>query len=213
MMSIAHMGRTTLPAIDERFMPNTLISGYWAAGTVRNTFFKKELAWFTDFAHGLGGIGMGFRQEHGPVRLVRGGEHGGQRFDVSPDGQEVSDRATRLTWRRCVEGLSFDGEHCSGQRFDLTWTKALAHARHHALHTGVAWRLPNLKELASLLDHRGLPHIDIAAFPDADADVLWTSSSTQADTTPRCVGFRDGLTFFCSQGSNTFGSRLVRDSD
>jgi hypothetical protein len=79
--------------------------------------------------------------------------------------------------------------------------------------TGVAWRPPNVKELSSLLDHERLPHINVKAFPGAQVDVLWTSSSFPTDPTPRCVDFLNGITFACSQGGATFGSRLVRDRD
>ena len=85
--------------------------------------------------------------------------------------------------------------------------------RHFAAHdTGVAWRMPNVKELASLLDHERLAHVDTKVFPGAGGDYLWTSSSFPADPTPRCVAFPDGADFSCV-GWGSFGTRLVRDRD
>ena len=85
-----------------------------------------------------------------------------------------------------------------------------AHAQQQAHDTGVAWRVPNVKELASLLDHERLPHIDTQAFPGADDDVMRTSSSFPTDPTPRCVNFVNGITFSCG-GIGRSISRLVRD--
>jgi len=210
LQGIVDMGLVSLPPVDERFFPNTQ-SFYWGAGVVLGSPLAKELAWGTDFFFGLGDISAQFRSGGGAVRLVNDGALNGKRFVVSPDGQEVTDRLSRLTWRRCVEGSTFDGAGCTGQPLSLTWMDTLAHALDQARDTGVAWRLPNVKELASLLLHDSLPHIDIEAFPGASNDILWTSSSFPTDPTPRCVDFPDGITFSCSQGGGEFGSRLVRD--
>jgi hypothetical protein len=210
---IVDMGVIPLPPVDERFFPNTLANFYWGAGKPLGWFFEKELAWGSDFHFGLGDISAQFRSGARPVRLVRGGEFSGKRFVVSPNQQEVTDQLTKLTWRRCVEGRAFDGTRCAGKPLALTWTNTLAHALQQAHDTGVAWRMPNVKELASLLDHERLPHISVKAFPGAQVDVLWTSSSFPTDPTPRCVDFPNGITFACSQGGGTFGSRLVRDRD
>jgi hypothetical protein len=212
LMGIADMSANTFPAVDQRFFPNTLPNLYWGAGQALGLHFGKELAWTSHFASGLGGIGAQFRTDHRGVRMVRGGELGRKRFMVSPDGQEVTDRLTGLAWRRCVEGRAFDGVRCAGQRLKATWTEALAHARRQARETGVAWRMPNVKELASLLDHERLAHVDTKAFPGAGGDYLWTSSSFPADPTPRCLAFPDGGDFSCV-GWGTFGLRLVRDRD
>lgn len=211
LMGIADMGTNTLPAIDERFMPNTEANFYWAGGQVFHTPFALQLAWGVDFAFGLGNIGSDFRESQRPVRLVRGSAPGGKRFTLSDDGQEVTDRHTGLVWRRCVEGMTFDGHDCVGKPLSLTWVDTLAHARKQARQTGVDWRLPNVKELASLLDHERHMYIDTKIFPGGQKSYLWSSSSFPADPTPRCLDFPDGLMFACSQGGNVFGARLVRD--
>jgi hypothetical protein len=213
LMGIAAMGATDLPAIDLRFMPNTVVNFYWAAGAVRHTFFAKELGWGVDFAFGLGEISTDFRESPRPVRLVHGPEARSPRFVVSADRQEVEDRQTGLAWRRCVEGAAIVDEACAGRARALSWIDALAHAQRQAHRTGVSWRLPNVKELASLLDHGQYPYIDVQAFPGAASEILWSSSSFPADPTPRCVSFPDGLSFSCSQGSNVLALRLVRDGD
>lgn len=210
LMGIVDMGVIPLPPVDERFFPNTAANFYWGAGVARGFQLETELAWGSDFFFGLGDISAQFRSSPRPVRLVRDGEFSGKRFVVSPDGQEVIDRLTRLTWRRCVEGASFNGAQCAGTPLTLSWLDTLEHALQQAHDNGVAWRLPNVKELASLLNHERLPHINAKAFPGAMNDVLWTSSSFPTDPTPRCVDLPNGITFACSQGTGGFGSRLVR---
>lgn len=214
LMGIVDMGVITLPPVDERFFPNTAANFHWGAGRALGYQLEKELAWGSAFFFELGDITPQFRSGARPVRLVRGSGPGGKRFVVSPDQQEVADKLTGLTWRRCLEGKAFDGTQCTGSALTATWPDALANAQQQAHDTGVAWRLPNVKELASLLDHAQLPHIDTRAFPGAKADVLWTSSSFPTDPTPRCVDFAGGTTFACSAGvGGRFDSRLVRDSD
>ncbi len=214
LIGIVDMGVTMLPPVDERFFPNTPANFHWGAGQALGYQLEKELAWGSDFFFGLGDISPQFRSGARPVRLVRDGGARSKRFMVSPDQQEVTDKRTGLTWRRCIEGKTFDGAHCTGNALDLNWTGVLAHALQQARDTGVAWRLPNLKELASLLDHEHVPHIDTHAFPGARSDVLWTSSSFPTDPTPRCVDFINGITFACSAGiGGRFDSRLVRDTD
>jgi len=210
LLGIVDMGSVTLPPVDVRFFPNTATNFYWGASNAPD----KADAWASYYFFNLGDIMTRDRKDVYAVRLVRGGELDGKRFVISPDQQEVTDRLSGLAWRRCVEGQSFDGQHCVGKPFEPDWQKALAHARRQARDTGVPWRLPNLKELASLLDHEHSPHIDHQAFPGGGNDTLWSSSATPADPTPRCVAFRDGSTFGCSQGGRgSFGLRLVRDRD
>jgi len=210
LMGIVDMSAIPQPPVDARYFPNTAANFYWGAGKALGWQLEDELAWGSSFFFGLGDVDNQFRSDARPVRLVRGGELSGQRFVISPDKQEVTDRQTGLTWRRCLEGSSFDGTRCAGKPLVLGWTGTLAHALQQAHDTGVAWRLPNVKELASLLDHEHLPHIDTQAFPGADDDVMRTSSSFPTDPTPRCVNFVNGITFACG-GSGRSISRLVRD--
>lgn len=210
LMGIVDMGQATLPAVDTRFFPNTITGAYWGAGTVYSGVLADQLAWVTDFSFGLGSISAQFRESARPLRLVRGGQAGGARFVVAHSGQEVSDRATGLVWRRCAEGQSFDGEACSGSALRLTWVDALKRAQQQANETGVAWRLPNQKELASLLDHEHRAHINRRAFPPGDPTDQWTSSPILVYRLPRCVSFVNGSTSFCNSGT-ALGLRLVRD--
>jgi len=87
-------------------------------------------------------------------------------FTVSADGSEVSDAKTGLIWRRCAQGMTAGLLTCTGTASTFNHEAALAHARDQAASTGVAWRLPNVRELASLMDRSKIgPAIDSEAFP------------------------------------------------
>ena len=98
-------------------------------------------------------------------------------FTVSSDGQEVTDGKTGLIWRRCAEGMTATVSGCTGTASTYTHEAALTRARDQAASTSVAWRLPNVKELASIADRsKSNPAIDGVAFPDTPVDAFWSSS-------------------------------------
>ena len=99
-------------------------------------------------------------------------------FVVSTGGLEVSDSKTGLIWKRCVEGMVFDGITCKGTPLGFfSHEVALAHARDFSINTGVAWRMPNIKELQSITDTtRYGPAIDIVAFPETPGTYHLSSS-------------------------------------
>jgi hypothetical protein len=83
-------------------------------------------------------------------------------YSISADGTEVRDLKTGLIWQRCTVGMSWDGSTCSGTSTPHNWEDALAYA---ATQTG--WRLPNLKELHSLVERScANPAINETAFPN-----------------------------------------------
>jgi hypothetical protein len=97
-------------------------------------------------------------------------------FDVSADGQEVIDKASGLIWRRCTEGMKWNGSGCEGAGLMMSHEKALLHAKEQAAASGKAWRLPTLSELLGIVDRsQPAPTIDRKAFPDTPAIQFWTS--------------------------------------
>ena len=88
----------------------------------------------------------------------------------------VTDTRTGLTWKQCAEGLS--GAACqtgSAQTFD--WGNALAHAEASTFAGYTDWRLPNVKELFSLVeDCRIFPAINTNRFPNTPSARFWSSS-------------------------------------
>ncbi|MFZ2988449.1 MAG: DUF1566 domain-containing protein [Ideonella sp.] len=128
-------------------------------------------------------------------------------------GDEITDTATGLIWRRCAEGQSWSGSICIGAVAGFTWDGALAHAKGQVSSSGLPWRLPNAKELASLVKHSQVnPAIDTTAFPGATSDWFWSSTPYPGDT---------AFAWFVYFGYGNVGpdyrksklpARLVRDS-
>jgi len=101
----------------------------------------------------------------------------GARFVPSAAGDEITDTATGLVWRRCAEGQAWTGSTCGGSATGYTWEGALALANSTATSTGVAWRVPNVKELQSLVNRQTVsPAIDATAFPGTPSSWFWTST-------------------------------------
>jgi hypothetical protein len=88
------------------------------------------------------------------------------------NGAEVTDSRTGLIWARCSAGQSLSGTACTGTANTYTHEQALSYAASQS-----GWRLPNVKELASLAD-KGCqnPAIDSTAFPNTVSSGYWTSS-------------------------------------
>jgi Protein of unknown function (DUF1566) len=92
-------------------------------------------------------------------------------------GDEVTDTATGLIWKRCSEGQAWDivQATCTGTAMTFTHEQALQLAATQAGTAG--WRLPNVKELSSIVDaSRASPAIDTASFPATPSKWYWTSS-------------------------------------
>ena len=135
-------------------------------------------------------------------------------FTVSADGSEVTDGGTGLIWRRCAEGMAATGGSCTGTASTFTHEQALARARDQAASTSVAWRLPNVKELASIADRSKSNYgIDTLAFPATSptpATAYWSSSPNVGKTGfAWVVYFFDGTVGSSSRGGAS-QVRLVR---
>ena len=132
-------------------------------------------------------------------------------FTVSADGQEVTDTKTGLNWRRCAEGMTASGGTCTGTASTFMHEAALTRASTQAIATGVAWRLPNVKELSSIADKsRSNPAIDTVAFPATPANWFWSSSPYVGDASIAWfVYFSNGYVGY-DYRSNALHVRLVR---
>ena len=88
----------------------------------------------------------------------------------------VTDSRAGLMWKQCAEGLS--GASCqTGSVQTFTWANALAHAEASTFAGYTDWRLPNVKELASLVeDCRVSPSINTNLFPNTPTWDFWSGS-------------------------------------
>lgn len=93
----------------------------------------------------------------------------------------VSDVKTGLMWKKCLEGVT--GTGCdSGTATFFTWQQALEQPQSVNDSGGFSghndWRLPNIKELSSLIEKQcSGPAINLNRFPNVpDNDKCWSSS-------------------------------------
>lgn len=100
------------------------------------------------------------------------------RYAYLADGAEVLDSRTSLIWQRCTLGQTWDGLACGGSPATFNWKQALEAAGL----AGDGWRLPNQKELRSLVEWAcGAPAINLAVFPGTPSEVYWSSSPATAN--------------------------------
>ncbi|MBT0664809.1 DUF1566 domain-containing protein [Geobacter pelophilus] len=97
------------------------------------------------------------------------------RFVNNEDGT-ISDSATGLIWKRCSEGLS--GSTCeNGAPEIFTWQEALQSAVNSSFAGKNDWRLPNIKELGSIVERQcSMPAINEIVFPATPTMSFWSSS-------------------------------------
>lgn len=102
------------------------------------------------------------------------------RYRVNADNT-VFDTKTKLTWKRCPQGLS--GENCTTGILTLhPWEEGLELANNSTFAGFSDWRLPNIKELLSLSAYdRYLPNINSEIFPNTPSSSFWSSSSVNLD--------------------------------
>ena len=116
------------------------------------------------------------------VRYVRGNPaYGKNDFGANADGT-VSDRATGLMWARADSGRGMNWQQA------LAWVQQL-NATNYLGHKD--WRLPNAKELQSIVDYSRIPAnapvFDISRLPDGEHPFYW-SSTTHLDGPPGSRG-------------------------
>ncbi len=114
------------------------------------------------------------------VRYVRGNPtYGRNDFHDSGNGM-IQDLATGLTWTKADSGQG------------LNWQQALAYAASLRLAGHADWRLPNAKELQSIVDYaRNAPAIDtmfqVSRLADGEYPFFW-SGTTHLDGPPDRMG-------------------------
>jgi nucleoside-specific outer membrane channel protein Tsx len=139
---------------------------------------------------------------------------------VHDDGT-VTDLRTGLMWKRCSEGQDWNGSNCIGSGLRGDWAFALNRASQSSFAGYQDWRMPNVKELGSLVEHcRSMPAINTTVFPNtilSPNPAYWTASPTAtagAETRAWFIGFDLGYSLR-SQRTGFGGAlmRLVRTAD
>ena len=133
-------------------------------------------------------------------------------FLINATNGTVTDSITGLMWRQCSEGQS--GASCTGAATALNWTFASKAAVTSNFAGYNDWRLPNAKELESIVDYRcNTPSVDDAIFPSTVSGIYW-SSTTSNSYGPNAwtIDFELGRLVAHDKGEQR-GIRLVRGGD
>jgi hypothetical protein len=195
--SIAHLGRAQ-PPIDRNYFPHTQHWWYWSS-----TRSGSRTHWTIYFKNGNNENRYDYSVNC--LRLVRGNrpfvstvadadivanqkkhiDHQWQDSRYIDNGDEtVTDKKTGLMWKQCPEGSS--GSGCTtGNMGKYTYKGAIEHADKKITFANHSdWRLPNIKELASLLAHdRRDPAINRNLFPNTPGSDFWSSSPDASSDT------------------------------
>jgi len=119
--------------------------------------------------------------------------------DFTKIGDVVTDNISGLQWKDDAIGSP------------MTWTAAINYCENLTFDTHSDWRLPNLKELTSLVeDSKVSPSIDTSVFEHTTSNYYW-SSTTYAGTTSSAwrVYFHYGYQYHRNK-SNSLYVRCVR---
>ena len=171
----------TRTTIDTDYFPNTNDEAYWSASPVTG---DESAAWQFNF---YGGFDLPeYRRIYNHVRLVRldyaTNSWSDSRYEVHGDGT-VTDTATGLMWLQCSLGQDAE-DSCSGTAETHTWPSALEASVNYSHASYSDWRLPNIKELSSLVARdQYLPVINSTIFPNTELDGYWSSSPSDYSTT------------------------------
>lgn len=185
LMTIVDYGRI-YPAIDTTYFPNASepfsLAPYWSSSSISYAYLPfKEYAWFVDF--GIGFVNTKEKTDTEYIfyaRCVRGTSPAPS-FTDNGDGT-VIDLNTGLIWQQQDGGASG------------TWQEALDYCNTLNLAGYADWRLPNIKELRSIVDSSTFPAINTAYFKGTEYSYggYWSSTIVWG------VGFTDGA---AGQGS------------
>lgn len=174
--------RTQTPYIDTRYFdfkyPDTstgariIDAQYWSGNRYLGTTMRGDSSAFGfNFADGriksypisLGGGRRGRAPSRGPrkyLRCVRGPAYGKNDFVNNRNGT-ITDRATGLMWTKADSGKT------------MNWEKALEYAENLKYAGHDDWRLPNVKEMQSIVDYSRAPDARSASARGAAIDPVF----------------------------------------
>jgi hypothetical protein len=186
---IADMGKNYWPRIDAAFFPNTAHAAFvhhWTSTVSRE---QQAYAWVFDFRSGEDFVGA--KSSSKSIRLVNGSndyfENSFQRERyLKNNDNTVTDRYTDLMWQQCTYGIYGSGDCSQGEAESFTWQAALQQAETATFAGYSDWRLPNIKELRSLVSYSRGPAIDTGNFqvnwgiyPNEELGAYWSSSPSR----------------------------------
>lgn len=145
-------------------------------------------------------------------------------YKLTPDSLVTVDDRTGLMWTTNPGSISDIKSKCNWdappEEPGCTWALAVSSACEDLVYAGYEdWRLPNIRELMSIVDYQKYsPAINTAAFPDTVGVMYWSSTMRTylynvgydvTFTTPWGVNFSDGVVT-TSEVTSSYRVRCVR---
>lgn len=190
LMSIVNYG-TYYPSINTAYFPDATSDYYWTS----SEYPAGGSAWFVSFY--LGFISPAAKDSDNYVRCVRGPYASTDDFTDNGNGT-VTDNNTKLMWQQKDD---------SGNR---SWQEALSYCEDLDLADHTDWRVPDIKELESLVDYSvSAPSINAGYFPDTkfSASSYWSSTSSLNPVYAWQIIFNGGNVSFDAKNSNSFSMK------
>jgi len=114
-------------------------------------------------------------------------------------------------WMRCALGQNWNGATCTGSGQNYTWQAALQAAEGSSFAGYSDWRLPDIKELSSIVEQACIsPAINATVFPVTPSTWFWSASPSAGHVNHAWnVFFNNGHDNILNRTPN-FRVRLVR---
>ena len=198
------------PALDTNRFPNGAGS-HWASVPVAG---DAANGWVVNF---FAGIPILKAKSASMAQRLVSGEY--QANDTSDDRYTVidgtvTDGVTGLMWKQCPEGL--EGSDCSvGAAGLLIWGGSMKRARDSEFAGYTDWRLPNMKELLSIVAFdQSSPALNTTVFPGSTSS-FWSSTPKYVATGNQSyvVDFTKGIHQPKVRTVQKSAQRLVRDAE
>jgi hypothetical protein len=182
------------PVIDSTYFPNTVSYWYWSSTSGTGLVYG---VWAVNFINGF--VDHDSANNLYQVRAVRGGQPAQSMVD-NQDGT-ITDPNTGLMWQK--ETIE-----------EVPWELALFYAENLELAGYSDWRLPNMRELQSIVDYsRTAPCIDPVFAATTQSNNYWSSSTYMSPNKEKTAAWHVvfyGGEVFISNKANYQSMRAVR---
>ncbi len=124
----------------------------------------------------------------------------------------VKDNLTGLMWKKCSEGQTASVSNCTGTPGTYTFAAALTRCGAQTYAGFSDWRLPNIRELFSIINDNTFtaPLIDKVKFPVTVSDAYWSSTTYAGDASTAIYVSFDYPTVMNSPKTTSHYVRCVR---
>ncbi len=126
-------------------------------------------------------------------------------FKNNGDGT-ITDKRSKLVWRACVAGMSWNGQQCEGtsQTFNYSMAGITLDELNESRDSGRDdWRLPTREELDTLVEKRCYrPAINLNVFSFSPESGFWSSSAGDSDRRVWVVHFLHGGDYIANKNQD-----------